>query len=303
MRIAHFSDLHLLALDGVPVRRFLNKRLTGWINLRAKRGSIHRAAYVRAIAREISRLGVDHVVVTGDLTNLALEPEFELARDVLERDLGMDPAQVTVVPGNHDLYTRGALRSARFEKYFAPWLVSDLPELATPSGFPIVKLRGDVAIIALSSAVPRPPLVAAGELGRKQLEALARTLAHPEVARRAVVVALHHPAVHRWSRIKTHLEGLRDAPALLEHLRPLAGGGLLLHGHLHRRISRVVPGAAGALLQVGATSASLHNDAADRMAGFNLYDIREVGTPASVLAHVYSPETGEFHVESVPRYV
>src|SRR5262249_47526978 len=109
-------------------------------------------------------------------------------------------------------------------------------------------------------------------------------------------------AVHRWSRIKTHLEGLRDAPALLAHLRPLAGG-LLLHGHLHRRIQRAVPGAAGGLLQVGATSASLHNDAADRVAGFNMYDVGEAGGPASILAHVYSPATGEFHVESVPRYV
>jgi 3',5'-cyclic AMP phosphodiesterase CpdA len=302
MKIAHFSDLHLLALDGVPVRRFLNKRLTGWINLRAKRGSVHRAAYVRAIAREIARLQVDHVVVTGDLTNLALEPEFELAREVLERDLGMDPSRVTVVPGNHDLYTRGALRTARFERYFAPWLVSDLPELATRSGFPVVKLRGPAAIIALSSAVPRPPLVAAGELGRMQLEALARALAHPAVARRTPVVALHHPAVDRWSRVKRHLEGLRDAPALLDRLRPLASG-LLLHGHLHRRIQRTVPGAARALVQVGATSASLHNDAADRMAGFNVYDIPEAGGRASILAHVYSPATGEFHVQSVPVYV
>jgi hypothetical protein len=159
-----------------------------------------------------------------------------------------------------------------------------------------------VAIIALSSAVPRPPLVAAGELGRAQLEALARALAHAEIARRTAVVAVHHPAVHRWSRIKTYLEGLRDAPALLAQLRPLAGG-LLLHGHLHRRIQRAVPGAAGALLQVGATSASLHNDAADRMAGFNVYEIREAGGPADVMAHVYSPATGEFHVQSVPRSV
>ena len=81
--------------------------------------------------------------------------------------------------------------------------------------FPVVKLRGTVAIVALSSAVPRPPLVAAGELGRAQLDALARVLAHPEVARRTLVLALHHPPVHAWSRVKAHLEGLRDAPALL----------------------------------------------------------------------------------------
>ena len=35
--------------------------------------------------REIARIGPDHVVVTGDLTNLALEGEYELAREVLGR--------------------------------------------------------------------------------------------------------------------------------------------------------------------------------------------------------------------------
>ncbi len=70
MRIAHFSDLHVLALDGVGAWRFLNKRLTGWMNLRLKRSHKHHESHVRAVAREITRAHVDHVVVTGDLTNL-----------------------------------------------------------------------------------------------------------------------------------------------------------------------------------------------------------------------------------------
>ena len=61
MRIAHFSDLHLLSLEGVGPLRFLNKRLTGYANLRLKRGSIHRSEYVRTIAREIARQAVDHL--------------------------------------------------------------------------------------------------------------------------------------------------------------------------------------------------------------------------------------------------
>lgn len=304
MRIAHFSDLHLLSLEGVPARRFLNKRLTGWLNLRLKRGSIHRSAYVRAIAREIARLDVGHVVVTGDLTNLALEPEYELVRDLFERDLALDASRVTIVPGNHDLYTRGAMLSRRFERYLAPYLASDLPEFAVDVGgarFPVVKLREDVAIVALSSAVPRAPLVAAGELGVEQLAALARIRVHPEVAKRTLVLALHHPPAHGWSTMKAHIEGLRDAPALLEELRSLEAG-LVLHGHLHRRIQRSVPTDAGQLLQVGATSASLHHEQPDRMAGFNVYDVGG-GASTRVEAHVYSPQDETFHVESVPKHV
>jgi 3',5'-cyclic AMP phosphodiesterase CpdA len=304
MRIAHFSDLHLLALDGVAASRFLNKRLTGWMNLRFKRSHVHRAEYVRAIAREVARLRVEHVVVTGDLTNLALEGEFELARDLLERDLGLDPAHVTIVPGNHDLYTRGAMRTRRFERYLAPYLQGDLPELAVDAGggsFPVVKLRGDVAVVAVSSAVPQPPLVAAGELGRAQLEALGRVVQHPEVKRRLLVLALHHPAVHQWSRLKTHIEGLRDAQALLALLQPVKSG-LLLHGHLHRRIQRMLRTEAGGMHHVGATSASLHHEEPDRMAGFNVYDVSAAGV-TRVEAVVFDPRAGTFRVDSVPKHV
>ena len=83
MRIAHFSDLHVLALDGVSKRRFFNKRFTGWVNLRVKRAHKHRPGHVRAVAREIARAKVDHVVITGDLTNLALEQEFIAVRALL----------------------------------------------------------------------------------------------------------------------------------------------------------------------------------------------------------------------------
>ncbi len=238
-------------------------------------------------------------------TNLALEPEFELARDVLRNELGIDPARVTVVPGNHDLYTRGAQTSRRFERYFSDWMVSDLPELAVDAGggrFPIVKLREGVAVIALSSAVPRPPLVAAGELGRAQLDALARVLEHPEVARRTVVVALHHPALHgSWSRYKTHIEGLRDAPALLALLRRLPRG-LVLHGHLHRRVLRMLTTTGGKVHHVGATSASLDDPSPDRMAGFNLYELDEASV-GRIEAAVHDPKSGTFVRDSVPRYV
>jgi len=83
VRIAHFSDLHVLSLAGVPPTRFLNKRFTGYLNLRLKRHHVHKTAYVRAIAREVKQAKIDHVVVTGDLTNLALEPEFRACAKLL----------------------------------------------------------------------------------------------------------------------------------------------------------------------------------------------------------------------------
>lgn len=304
MRIAHFSDLHLLSLEGVGPHRFLNKRLTGYANLRLKRGSIHRSAYVRAIAKEITRQGVDHVVITGDLTNLALEAEFELAREVIRDDLGLDASRVSIVPGNHDVYTSGSQRKLRFASYFADYIASDLPLLAVavPAGrFPFVKLRGPVAIIGLSSAVTRLPFVAAGWLGPSQLHALARILEDDEVKKRTPVIAIHHPLQNPRSRLKSALEGLSDASELTALLRGLPRG-LILHGHLHRRIQREHPTNCGSLSSVGATSASLHHDDRTRSAGFNLYEIDDTGNITHIDAHVFEPEQATFRIEPLPQH-
>jgi 3',5'-cyclic AMP phosphodiesterase CpdA len=301
MRIAHFSDLHLLSLDGVKLHRFFNKRATGYANLRLKRGSIHRADHVRALAREIKRLAVDHVVITGDLTNLALEPEFALAREVIERDLGLSPRDVSIVPGNHDVYTRGAETAGRFASYFADYLVSDLPDLAVAGKagrFPVVKLRGSVAVIGLCSAVPRLPFVAAGRIGRSQLDALARVLAHPEVSRRTPVIALHHPPHNPTSRLKAMIEGLEDAALLWTSVRQIPVG-MVLHGHLHRRVRRQDETLKGNVVTVGATSASLEHEAPAKMAGFNVYEIGDDGAIGAMEARVLVDD--RFEIRTIPE--
>jgi 3',5'-cyclic AMP phosphodiesterase CpdA len=303
MRIAHFSDLHVLDWNGVSTSRFLNKRLTGWANIRFKRGHIHRADYVRAIAREVRSRKVDHVVISGDLTNLALEPEFELAHTILEDEMGLAPDEISIVPGNHDLYTQGALRSRRFTSFFSKYTKCDI-DVAVDIGvghFPYVKLRGPVAVIGLSSAVPRPPLVASGKLGQEQLGALSQALVHPEVRKRTPVLVLHHPVHNPPSQLKTLMNGLADADALADRLAELPRG-LLLHGHLHRRIQRILPTKSGAILAVGATSASLHHEDDHKMAGFNLYDIDDrTGAISNIEAHVLDANKETFRIERIPE--
>ncbi|MCS6901855.1 MAG: metallophosphoesterase, partial [Myxococcales bacterium] len=111
MLLAHLSDLHLYGDEPVPLARLVSKRATGYLNLRYRRGSIHKKWAVQALARELRRLGVDHVAVTGDLSNLALEDEFAAVVRLLREDLALPPSEVSIVPGNHDLYTRGAARA------------------------------------------------------------------------------------------------------------------------------------------------------------------------------------------------
>jgi 3',5'-cyclic AMP phosphodiesterase CpdA len=212
----------------------------------------------------------------------------------------MSPDHVSIVPGNHDLYTRGALRSRRFTEYFADYIKSDLPDLASDLAlgpFPYVKLRGSVAIIGMSSAVPRPPMIASGELGAAQRTALVRILEHPEVQRRTPVILLHHPPHNPTSQAKAFAEGLHDAHLLRGHLTPLRRA-LVLHGHLHRRIRYAL---GDSIVSVGATSASLEHEDAARMAGLNLYEILDhTGEIGQLTAHVYSPSEQTFAERAIP---
>lgn len=297
MRIAHLSDLHLLSLEGAVPFRLFNKRLTGYLNLRLRRHAVHKPHPVRAAAAEIRRLEIDHVVITGDVSNLALEQEFQLVRRFLDHDLGLPPERVSVVPGNHDAYTQGAHRADRFGTYFEPYLRSDIDAGAR---YPFVHLRGPAAIIGLSTAWPRPPFVASGHIGAAQLKALERVLAHPEVRRRTPVVLQHHPWHNPSSKAKTLLEGLVDAAEEGHLLRDLRHG-LLLHGHSHRRVHRRLPTGRGHLDAVGATSASLLHDSDERMAGFNVYEIEDGGAIRAISSHRFVPEGGSFREVEVPR--
>lgn len=292
MKIAHLSDLHLLDLAGVSASRlYLNKRLTGMVNLRMKREHKHRPAVLEALIDDLRAGAVDHVIVSGDLTNLALDEEFALARRVLDR-LALPAEALTVVPGNHDLYTRGAARSERFAKHFGPNIASDLP---TPEGlrYPFVRLRGPAAIVGLSTAVPRLPLVASGHLGAAQFEALKALLEHPEVKARTPVVVAHHPVVNPTRTMARLLRGWHDADPVRELLtrgRPVT---LSLHGHLHHRGQAALHGDAGETLHVlGATSASLLDPRPGRMGAYNLYELSDDGQLAGTRARVWSPAEG-----------
>ena len=154
------------------------------------------------------------------------------------------------------------------------------------------------AIIGLSTALPRPPLVASGVIGKVQLAALAAILAHPEVRDRTPVILQHHPIHNPASRAKTALEGLGDAG---EEARVLGKvrRGLLLHGHLHRRVHRRLATERGQVDAIGATSASLLHESDERMAGFNVYEVRPDGALGPVEWHRLVPETQDFREVSI----
>jgi len=300
-RIAHISDLHVLSRHATKWRQVLfNKRVTGYANLLLHRGRVYRREYLGAVLSDAAAWA-DHVVVTGDITNLSLEEEFEEARALLE-GVGRT-VEVTVVPGNHDVYLASVHVARRFRHYFGAFLRSDLPALARdlPAGpFPCVKLRGPAAIVALSSAVPRPPFVASGRVGDAQLAALREVLAHPEVARRTPVILVHHPPVDDRLCLAQLRDGLVDADRLRSVLASL-DHGLVLFGHLHVRLRRSLRTAAGALDAIAASGAALDHPDPNVRAGFNAYEIGDRGGLDTAEAQVVIPGGGGLERLAVPE--
>ena len=70
-RLAHLSDLHIGPLPPLAPRDLLSKRLLGYLSWRARKQRIHRIEVLAALERDLQASAPDHVVITGDLVNLA----------------------------------------------------------------------------------------------------------------------------------------------------------------------------------------------------------------------------------------
>jgi 3',5'-cyclic AMP phosphodiesterase CpdA len=302
LRIAHVSDLHVLSRTAAHWRSVVfNKRVTGYANLVLRRGRVHRREFLLRVLAEAAAKS-DHLVVTGDITNLSLEHEYEEARELLAA--AAQRTEVTVVPGNHDIYLPSIRRNGRFAHHFQAFMGSDLPELAcqVPAGpFPSVKLRGAAAVIGVSSAVPRPPFVAGGLVGRPQLAALERILGHPDVRQRTPIILIHHPPVDARPRLAQLQDGLVDAAAFRATLGRLAHA-LLLFGHLHVRGRYMLPTPSGALDAICASGAALNHQNPSIRAGFNLYEIDDRGHLVSVEAHVLGAAGDRFERRPIEHF-
>jgi 3',5'-cyclic AMP phosphodiesterase CpdA len=294
LRIAHVSDLHLLSPAGIEWRRVIfNKRLTGLTKLLLHRARLYNAEYLAAVL-ETAATTADHLVVTGDLSNLSLDSEFIQAQQLL--DYVAQRVEISVIPGNHDLYLHDIVRRQRFAHYFDRFMRNELPahHVREPAGsFPFVKLRGAAVLVGLSSAVPRPPFVSAGAVGHAQLAMLRAVLDLPQVASRTPVILVHHDPLDSRFRLEQLRSGLIDAARLRAEVSTLARG-MILFGHLHiRRYSRLQT-EAGWLDVVCASGASLEH-ADDRVrAGFNLYTVEDDGAIGALEAWVLDPASHAF---------
>ncbi len=235
LRLVHLSDVHV-QLDW----RHRSFASTGWRGALGRvelhgLGRLARFAQAKQqlerLAEELSRESWEHAVLTGDLSAMGHEDELGLAREVLEPWLR--EGRLTVIPGNHDRYTDAPGRRV-FERVFAPYLASALPEHADAQGYPFVRLVGEeAAVVGLDSTrVGALGQYVVGRLGRAQLLALGRVLDDPRLAGRTVHVLSHHGPFGPRGTFDWAHSGLVDWRLLLS---TLAGRPVVFHhGHSHR---------------------------------------------------------------------
>jgi 3',5'-cyclic AMP phosphodiesterase CpdA len=267
--LAHLSDPHLGPLPRARMFDLASKRVLGYINWQRSRRAVHRIDVLEALTRDVLAQAPDHVAVTGDLVNIALTAEFTQARVWLV-SLG-SPRDVTLVPGNHDVYVRSALRQHRL--LWGDYMRED-DSLATLDevDFPFVRKRGPLALVGLSSAIPTAPFMATGRLGPVQLGRLADILAALGAERLFRVVLIHHPPL---STPAHRFKWLSDAGELRAVLTQ-AGAELVIHGHDHVRSLVWLDGRDGRIPAMGVPSASaapVEGRRAHQRAAYNLYRI------------------------------
>ncbi|HVV85726.1 MAG TPA: metallophosphoesterase [Kofleriaceae bacterium] len=285
MRLAHCSDLHLLSLDGVRKLQFANKRWIGAMNLLTNRGRHYHTAAFEDMVADLATVGVDHVLCTGDVTNLAFEQEFRFARAIFDR-LPHGPDHVTVLPGNHDAYVAEGV--GLFAKVFGDHASADADWRWPESGaagtaaagdpvpepdraaWPLVRVRGPLALIGLTTSRQSPWFTAYGRVGAPQLERLRRVLADPRLRDKARVVAIHHPPAGR--RARSVIRGLRDHEAFAKVIAE-AGAELVVHGHEHRNLREVLATPRGEIEVLGVPSGTYEANHPERTARYRIIEI------------------------------
>jgi 3',5'-cyclic AMP phosphodiesterase CpdA len=255
--LAHLSDPHLSNWRVTSPRELAGKRILGFLSWQLRRRHIHRPEVLELLVQDLAGLAPDHIAVTGDITNISLPQEFAAAARWLAR-LG-PPDRVTVVPGNHDAYVAMPWADAlgRWASYMAgDGAASSDEETTRAIEFPVLRRRGELALVGVSTAQPMPYHSAGGSIGAAQLARLETMLQTLAGEGRCRVVLIHHPPQPHTTAPRKSLADADEFRAVIAR----AGAELVLHGHTHRsHLDRLpTPGGYAPVLGVASASALPH---------------------------------------------
>ncbi len=240
--IAHLSDLHL-SPDYFP----------------------ERSSHFRSILSLCKQRQVDHIIITGDITNQAKENEFDHFRKILREFSMLDSKKITVINGNHDIFggpyyaedvlsfpitcksTDYTQKMDQFYRYTKETFAS-AKFFSEKNLFPFLKVVGDIAIVGLNSVAEwhavKNPIGSNGKINTEQFKSLRELLNSEELKKKKIFIAIHHhfsttgdgdhssKLERLWSAIESATLRLRKKKRLLK-LFSKANVAKVLHGHVH----------------------------------------------------------------------
>ncbi len=266
MRLGHLSDLHL-----ADRRRYPRHGLT------TKDCDKHSSRLGKQLLVALREAGVDHLLVTGDLTLSAEVSEFERAADLLRP--WAEKGRLTVVPGNHDVWTEDAAAKGRFLRAIGP---DGLGMRRAASPYPLaVQLSPEVVLVALDSARwGEDPWHTPGRLGPQQLQAARELARHHAKEGRAVLLALHHHLVLPPERVSSDVfvarMPLADADKVVRLVAEIQVAAVL-HGHRPGAFRLELPAPSGTTPVLCAGSATRVSDEPVRRARAFVYEVDRSG--------------------------
>jgi len=224
-------------------------------------------------------VGIDHLVVTGDLTFSSEAREFERAAEMLRPFA--DARKLTVVPGNHDVWTEDSVETGRFLRVIGP--DGRGMRKAAPTYPHIVPLGDEAALVALDSARWGPePFETAGKLGSEQIRGARELVREHTKNGKAVLLAFHHHVVLPPERVPSDAAVARmplaDADQVVRLVAELPVAAVL-HGHRHTAFRVDLPGArqGGVTPVLCSGSCSRVHDEPVRRARAYVYEVDRTG--------------------------
>jgi 3',5'-cyclic AMP phosphodiesterase CpdA len=227
--IAQLTDLHLLE-DNYTERPFGLRARLSYLSFGRCLDPGERRKKVASWLKEARLSGIDHLVITGDLTEDGHPAQFEVLAELLA-DSRIAPERITIVPGNHDAYTDG--------EAFADAMRGPLKAYAPTSRTGVPLRFRDVTIVPVSTAFFQSPLRSAGQIADDELRALAAVASDEGHAGRPLVFAMHHPPGRHFLPIVQWIDGFLGhgaLSALFERCPKLH----VIHGHTHHHVNRSV---------------------------------------------------------------
>ncbi len=237
LRIAHFSDIHLL----IPNHRcslsdYLSKKGWGRINLHCL-GRAYRFRFALPILQQLrkhmEKMAVNHIVFSGDAGTIGIPGECEAVANLLgigkeNRDNNATLIPGLAVPGNHDRYTWREEKSQEFEQAFSCWQKG---ERIDNHRYPFAQKVGNYWLIAVNSARPNPiPFDARGEIDSAQFDRLIQLCSQLNDGIRILVT--HYPLRRPNGQLEGYFRRLRHLDQVMRVL-PSLNISLWLHGHIH----------------------------------------------------------------------